>query len=168
MSAVFENGRQGLIDEKGNERNDKSLANRKGQIKNAKSGENAVHRGQNCLIHSENCLLGKTKLVVERINQEIVEGNAQNSHGKGGRNRGNHRAAAGFVIFINRSGRECKNRAHNEVGKLAHARRLACEKVKQIFKQANEHTVKRAECKGAHESRKIGKVEFDKARHNGN
>ena len=52
FAAVFKQRRQGLIDEKRNERNDKSLADRKGQIEKAKGAENAVYRGCKGLVHS--------------------------------------------------------------------------------------------------------------------
>lgn len=156
--------RKRLVNYKAEERINKSLAECERQIKNKQAFQQTVGRRQYKLVcpdyrikrHAINNDIG-------RIDNEVVQRNADRCHRKSTENRAQRGSTAVFMRFIDKSGRKHKHRAHKEVCKLANTGAAAERNMDKVFDKLNSRAINRAKRECAKQRRKVTEIKLYKA-----
>ena len=105
---------------------------------------------------------------IRRIHEEVVDRQAEQRHQDRADERADQRALAALHLPVDKTRREDKHRAEDEVAQLAHARARAERQVDDVLGELDGDAVDRAERERPEQGREVGDVELDKRGHDGN
>ena len=115
-------GRQRFIDQKRDQRVQKTLKASKRDVEHQETHQKSVHARPNCLIHTDNGL-DRHKLGVNRISNEIVDGQTDQSHHHRSQNRGKQRRPARVAEAIDKTRGQYQSNAKQTVAQFPNAPR---------------------------------------------
>ena len=131
-------------------------------------GRHLRHRPQDLLIHPHN---GLQRQAVQHhiggIDDEIVDGYADDRHGGGPGHGAPQRPAPVLVLLVDDTRNKREHRAQQEIGQLAHTGAGAEGQVQQVLHQLDGDAVDGAEGERAQQGGQVGDVQLDKGGHDG-
>ena len=157
---------QALIGQQRNNHAEHGLEEGEGHVEADDRLLDALHGRDDRLVRLEDNLLGHD-LVIDRIDDEDVGEGRADRHADGADKASDDRALAGLVVLIDQAGRQDEHRAEQEVGQLADACGVSSHQTQQVFDQADDNPIDRAEAEGTDQGRQVGDVQLDKAGHEG-
>ena len=164
---AMQDRRERLIDQHADQGIQQALDQSEGHIEDDQALDKAVCRGQDRLIHAQD---GFQRHVVElhigRVNDEVVGGHAQHTHGHGACHGTDDGRLAALVVLVNITGHGREDGTQDKVGELTHTGRGGAldDDVEQVLHKADDHTIHRAQGKRAQQGGQVREVHLDKCR----